>query len=1089
MRIDRLLVIILFCTLAMTQAGALAQHTKLDNWQVSIDGGKSFQPIVVPGTIEDQIQIDFDGVSIYQTSLPHQALGIKQRLLLRFAAVATHAKVFIDDVFVTEHLGGWTPFTVEITQCMRKAKDDKPLVLKVLVDEKVGHNTQGFLPIVTNHFGGIWQPVEMIRTNESFVFSDAISIVPNLENNTISLKVPVSQKKGETNHFRLSVGTFPKEKVHGVSTTEAVGDLIPAPSTSHVLGQNSAEFEEVEWSGTIESPIPLQKWSPESPTRHLLRIEMYRNKSSVFPTDSARIVFAARDFAASENSFLLNGQPIGIRGVLNWGYAPPSVAPSLDEKCMRQEIQFAKDRGFNLMKFCLWIPPKRYLELCDEMGMLAWIEYPTWHPQLDQKHLEELRREYAEFFEFDRNHASVVLRSLTCETGPSADLEVIRSLYEQCKSAIPGAVVEDDSSWISWNRIHDFYDDHPYGNNHTWVATLDTLKKYIAERTPKPLALGEAIAADTWTTPTNKNLLENEKSLAHGPWAVADNQRWQKMMVKLAKERGRAFDSDFLQPQSTHYGMLMRKFQIETYHREVPLGAYVVSVIRDFPKASMGLIDYENNPKHSPADWEFHGSSMILLQTENDRRSFDSGSKVPVKLFLTGYASGFAEGFEVTAPKLRLQLIDSNKQVVFEADSGGVAADSMWQFQPDIQLPEVDSPQRFLLQVNLESPRTSDVKNSWPLWVFPIVEKKRSVNVHSSAESLLENLSLEKSNSSGTKPDIFLTRKFDSDVLKLLKNGGRVLMIPDGSEGSFPTQDHWFLRGSVVTLPGKQDEWHFPFHVSINQKVNEQNMFVELQHFDLAGPVVPNIESILPLTDPMVLLWDSHDMREVKTHGLAFRMDVGDGRLLVTTLNHSGSTNSVGRWLLDKWIAQIENELPEPLPADVRASALARLESELNRQILPLHDSDWQFQPDPTEQGVAGRWFAPELDDSEWSKIRVDRHWEGQGHKALDHWAWYRRTVTIPNDWKSPTTYLNFTGIDDYADIYVNGDKIGSVGDIGKKETAFEARLSLDVSRWVAPGKPLQVTVAVYDWFGAGGIFRPVTLSTEPLSANPPILK
>jgi hypothetical protein len=32
---------------------------------------------------------------------------------------------------------------------------------------------------------------------------------------------------------------------------------------------------------------------------------------------------------------------------------------------------------------------------------------------------------------------------------------------------IPGALVEDDSSWIGWNRMHDFYDDHPYGNNHT----------------------------------------------------------------------------------------------------------------------------------------------------------------------------------------------------------------------------------------------------------------------------------------------------------------------------------------------------------------------------------------------------------------------------------------------------------------------------------------------------------------------------------------------------------------------------------------------------------------------------------------------
>jgi hypothetical protein len=45
-------------------------------------------------------------------------------------------------------------------------------------------------------------------------------------------------------------------------------------------------------------------------------------------------------------------------------------------------------------------------------------------------------------------------------------------------------------------------------------------------------------------------------------------------------------------------------------------------VIRDFPKAAMGLIDYANQPKHAVEDRSFHGDRMILLQTDMDRRSF-----------------------------------------------------------------------------------------------------------------------------------------------------------------------------------------------------------------------------------------------------------------------------------------------------------------------------------------------------------------------------------------------------------------------------------------------------------------------------------
>ncbi|MFN5948695.1 MAG: hypothetical protein ACK43N_09400, partial [Pirellulaceae bacterium] len=47
-------------------------------------------------------------------------------------------------------------------------------------------------------------------------------------------------------------------------------------------------------------------------------------------------------------------------------------------------------------------------------------------------------------------------------------------------------------------RICDFYDDHPSGNSHDWLARLDQLDNHLQGRDPKPLLLGEAIAADTW---------------------------------------------------------------------------------------------------------------------------------------------------------------------------------------------------------------------------------------------------------------------------------------------------------------------------------------------------------------------------------------------------------------------------------------------------------------------------------------------------------------------------------------------------------------------------------------------------------------
>jgi hypothetical protein len=376
------------------------------------------------------------------------------------------------------------------------------------------------------------------------------------------------------------------------------------------------------------------------------------------------------------------------------------------------------------------------------------------------------------------------------------------------------------------------------------------------------------------------------------------------------------------------------------------------------------------------------------------------------------------------------------------------------------------------------------------VWVFPATRGTISVEVHPSAAQLARELPIAPSDTGSRSSRIVLARKLDAPLLQSLQAGARVLLIPDGGSGSLPTRDHWFLRGSITVLPRADEQWHLPFELKNASGTHEQNMLVELQHFDLAGPVVPDIEPFWELVNPMILLWDNHDLREVKTHALAFRMQVGSsGQLLVSSLNHRGATNAAGRWLLEHWLQQMADEAWPRMDAAVGQATLSRLDRELNRRVIPLSDDAWQFQPDHEEQGVKAKWYAVDHDDSNWASIRTDRHWESQGHEDLDRWAWYRRTVDIPTDWDSPTTYLNFTGIDDYADVYVNGEKVASLGDIDTRETAFELRVSLDVSRFLEPGRAIQIAVAVYDWYGAGGIFRPVTLSTEPLSASPPILK
>lgn len=1119
------------CFALQPAATAVAQISgELNRWQLSLDKGESFRPVNVPGTVEDQVDIDFDGISFYRTRLPSIRLAPTQRLLLHFQAVATEATVYFDDQCVGKHLGGWTPFTIDLTDEIKAVNSGQPhdSWLRAEVDEKIGHNTQGFLPVVTNHFGGIWQSVTWEVANREVIVDDAIVVRPDFAGGQLVFETPVLTTQSDRLIMAYSIRPLrlgSGEPAGPWENLEIVSSAVTKSDHNHIGSIEDGDAEFV-YSATIKSPANLQRWSPVSPQRYELRVRLNSiadnsdSTSTETLLDTVRLKMGFRSFDVEGDQFRLNQQPLAIRGLLNWGYAPPGVAPSIDESWMRNEILFAQARGFNMMKFCLWVPPKQYLELCDKLGMLAWMEYPTWHPQLDKKHLDELRQEYAEFYEHDRNHCSIVLRSLTCETGPGADIEVIKSLYQQCKQFIPGAILEDDSSWIQWNRVHDFYDDHPYGNNHTWVPTLASLKDYIAHHEQQPLALGESMAADTWTVPTEQTLQTTRQNSAHAPRSIADALRWQKEIGALAAKRNRSFDSTLLLPQSRHYGMLMRKYQIETFRREVSHGAYVVSVIRDFPKAAMGLLDYDNRPKTAPEDWAFQSDRMLILSTENDRRSFDSGSVATLSVILKNDAKG-----AVGKGKLRLDVVDDNRNIKPQTglNTDSVTSGEFSIQKLDLRLPQVTNPTRFVLRAQWTA---NDVNqsNEWPLWVFPEpASNLPEFVIHPSAATIAGELPIRQhaweSASDSPSTDAFsetnrgsgvfwgnrrlntnifdkktpdplpiLARHFDAELLTELADGRRVLMIPDGEAGSFPLSEHWFLRGGPVVMPRTGESWHRPFSFRHGARTESQNMLVELQHFDLAGPVVPNVDHYLALIDPSIVLWDNHDLSVVKTHGLVFEMSVGKGRMLVSSLNHTGQTNSAGRWLFDQFCHQLNiGGLP---PGDeIRETTLHRLEAEVNRRAVLLHTTPWKFQPDPNEIGVTEKWFATDFDDSQWSEIRVDQHWESQGFEALDGWAWYRQSIKLPDDWDSKTTYLNFTGIDDYAVIYVNGTKLGTAGDLETRRTAFEDRLSFDISRVAKAGETVQITVAVYDWFGAGGIFRPVTLTTAPLSENPPILK
>lgn len=1036
-----------------------------DAWEFRRDDSQDWKTIQLPASFEEHEGEDFNGIGWYRRTLSKPDLTTGQRAVLWFQAVATETEVRCNGVVVGKHLGGWTPFGCDITEQIRSPQSDDTVEILVRVDERVGHNSQGFLPVFAPHFGGAWQDITLRIVSDVRIDETRVMAIGDIHMGRLKLEIPITaiaSPRNQPSHATISV------RQRGSTEVVAKKSILLDDAVRTTLAEGKEHRVETE----IQVP-DHQLWNPQSPVLYDVEIELAGGlgaegtQDDEHVIDRVRCTAAFREIKVDGDALVLNGKQIQLRGVLNWGYAPPRTAPSIDPTFWKQEIELVRSYGFNTMKFCLWIPPQGYLDMADEMGMLTWVEYPTWHSRWNADQLPILEREFGEFFAYDRNHPSVVLRSLTCETGPSADLNVIRSLYDKCHAMIPGSVVEDDSSWIEWNRVHDFYDDHPYGNNHTWVRTLDRLKKHIQTNGVQPLVLGEAIAADTWANP--HKLLEGlgEARPFWLPNFADANQTW---LAARNEDMGTA-STQSIETDSLKYALAMRKFQIETYRREVPKGNYVVSVIRDFPFAGMGLMDFQGKPKWNAGDWSWHGDDCLILQTENDRKSFSRDQSISASVLLSHFGPSI-DGL------LQINIADAATGTIVYSQSRplGKTSNNGVQLLTKVDVPAnkvmsatEEAPKQLTITVRVDGNDNRKLSSQWSIWGFPNAKEQAPVYVHPSmplekAQSLFPNVK-EWTKQAQSNTSVILASRIDAELMERMIAGNKVFMIPDGERGSLPTKDHWFLRGAPIV--GELPSSGIP-----------RTMLMELQHFDLAGPVVPDIQWLDEMK-PMLMLWDNHDIDHVKTHGLVFSSKIGNGQLLVSSLNHFGKTNSAGKFLAHSLTDSL-------LKGDIDARAMTpetidAIRGKLTQQTIDLTERPWTFRVDTDNQGVQANWHMPNiLEAAAWKPMQIGKHWEGLGYPALDGWAWYRIEVELPKSWSGQPVYVCFDGADDYYELYANGHLSGSGGDIANKKTAFEERKCHAVTEWIEPGKPLSLAVRVYDWYGAGGLFRPIILSTTP---------
>ena len=126
-------------------------------------------------------------------------------------------------------------------------------------------------------------------------------------------------------------------------------------------------------NGRATVSVPdFRLWSPESPALHKVSI-----KFSTFQPFSLSTRFGIRQIEAKERKVYLNGKELFLKG-FNRHESDWLNGAATSEAMMLQDIQRLKALGGNFFRGAHYQQCERFLDLCDENGVLVWEESLGW---------------------------------------------------------------------------------------------------------------------------------------------------------------------------------------------------------------------------------------------------------------------------------------------------------------------------------------------------------------------------------------------------------------------------------------------------------------------------------------------------------------------------------------------------------------------------------------------------------------------------------------------------------------------------------------------------------------------------------------
>lgn len=478
----------------------------------------------------------WQGTAFYKKSFDAKVAPGEQAIL-RFEGAMNVADVWVNGKHLGQHLGGYLPFSYDVTPHL-KAGGSNELVVRINNEDNAITGPKPLKDLDYIQYGGIYRDVTL-------TIKPAVHISDEMLSNTaagggIFVTYPQIDKTSATVRVKAEVCNTAAEPRTAELRHRLLSKNTRVADGFDNVSLAAGECKHVTRDLKVDRP---QLWSPNAPNLYALETTVASRGQS----DLVKTRIGIRSIEMSKGKLLINGEQTVLRGV-NRHQEYPYVGYALSPQAEYRDALLIKRAGFDYIRLSHYPHSPAFMAAADELGIMVVPGIPGWqYFNPDPAFTTQVVKTCTDMVRRDRNHASVLAWECSLNETQMPDA-LVEKLHQTVHTEFPGDHVYS-AGWVPQTydvylqaRQHRLEDKRPLPDKALIVSEYGDWEYYAMNAGFNQTAWGDLKAADrssrqlladgeTRLLQQAKNLAEshddnfNTGAVADGYWVMFDYGR------------------------------------------------------------------------------------------------------------------------------------------------------------------------------------------------------------------------------------------------------------------------------------------------------------------------------------------------------------------------------------------------------------------------------------------------------------------------------------------------------------------------------------------------------------------------------------